>query len=87
MYQLVYYITKTNLTSLKQECNKLGSEVQGFRLRKNALHYLLEIVRPDYHTLGYATEVRVGGIYCYKSKRTENGEREIEEVLIKVEKA
>ena len=87
MYQLVYYITKTNLTSLKRETEKLESKVQGFRLRKNALHYLLEIVRPDYHTLGYATEVRVGGIYCYKSKRTEKGEREIEEVLIKVEKA
>ena len=87
MYQLVYYITKTNLTSLKQENNKLEPEVQGFRLRKNALHYLLEKVRPDYQTLGYATEARVGGIYCYKSKRTENGEREIEEVLIKVEKA
>lgn len=87
MYKLVYYTKKTNLTSLKQESNKLEPETQGFRLRKNAIHYLLEIVRPDYHTLGYATEVRVGGIYCYKSKRTENGEREIEEVLIKVEKA
>lgn len=87
MYQLVYYITKTNLTNLKQESNKLKTEVQSFRLRKNALHYLLEIVRPDYQTSGYATEARVGGIYCYKSKRTENGEREIEEVLIKVEKA
>lgn len=87
MYQLVYYIKKTNLTNMKQEINKLEPEVQGFRLRKNALHYLLEIVKPDYQTLGYATEVRVGGIYCYKSKRTENGEQEIEEVLIKVEKA
>ena len=87
MYQLAYYITKTNLTSLKQETKKIEPEVQGFRLRNNAIHYLLEIVRPDYHTLGYATEVRVGGIYCYRSNRTEKGEREIEEVLIKVEKA
>ena len=87
MYQLVYYITKTNLTSLEQVSEKLESKTQGFRLRKNALHYLLEIVRPDYHAEGYATEARVGGIYCYKSKRTEKGEREIEEVLIKVEKA
>ena len=87
MYQLVYRITKTNLTSLKQESYKQEPEGQGFRLRKNALHYLLEILRPEYHTSGYATEVRVGGIYCYKSKRNENGEREIEEVLIKVEKS
>lgn len=87
MYQLVYYITKTNLTSLKQENEKSEPKMEGFRLRKNALHYLLEIVRPEYQTAGYATEARVGGIYCYKSKRTETGEREIEEVLIKVEKA
>lgn len=87
MYQLVYYIRKTKLEKLIQEENKMKPEAQGFRLRKNALHYLLEIVRADYQTLGYATEVRVGGIYCYRSKRTEKGEREIEEVLIKVEKA
>lgn len=87
MYKLIYQVTKTNLTSLKQKTKKLEPEGQRFRLRRNALHYLLEIVKPDYQTLGYGTEVRVGGIYCYKSKRTEEGERETEEVLISVEKA
>ena len=41
----------------------------------------------EYRAEGYATEPRVGGIYCYKNEKTANGDREITEILIKVEKA
>lgn len=57
-----------------------------FRLRRNALHYLRKEVQNDYRESGYTTEIRVGGIFCYKSKLTEKGKRETEKVIIKVEK-
>ena len=58
-----------------------------FRLRKNALHYVLDIVQSDYREAGYATEARVGGIFCYKSEKTAQGDRKVTEIIIKVEKA
>ena len=57
-----------------------------FRLRRNALHYLFDIVQNEYRERGYATEVRVGSLYCYKSDKTDKGNRKIIEILIKVEK-
>lgn len=82
MYTLVYNV-KQKKDSKIFESEYVGEE---YRLRNNALHYLREIVQNDYRENGYATEARVGGIYCYKSKLNEKGEREIEEVTIKVEK-
>ena len=82
MYQIVYYYRET-----------IGSEVieredrsEGFRLRRNALHYLLEIVQIDYRENGYGTEQIVGGINCYKSEYAGNGRRKKIEITIKVEK-
>ena len=83
MYTLVYYVTKEKDGKVFE--NEYVSEE--FRLRRNALHYLREIVQNDYRENGYATEVRVGSIFCYKSKLTEKGNRETEKILIKVEKA
>lgn len=57
-----------------------------FRLRRNALHYLFDIVQNEYREKGYATETRVGSLYCYKSDKTEKENRKITEILIKVEK-
>ena len=57
-----------------------------YRLKRNALHYLREIVQNDYREMGYATEVKVGGLYCIKSEKTDKGERKTTEILIKVEK-
>ena len=86
MYKLNYYRKQTeNSTSKEQEYEYLGMG-EFFRLRKNALHYLFEIVQNEYREMGYATEVRVGSIYCYKSEKTAEGKREITEILIKVEK-
>ena len=83
MYTLVYYVTKEKDGEVFE--NEYRNEE--FRLRRNALHYLREIVQNDYRENGYATEVRVGSIFCYKSKITEKGNRETEKILIKVEKA
>lgn len=84
MYQLVYYYRETTGSEVIEREYHNNFE---FRLRRNALHYLLEIVQSDYRENGYGTEQIVGGINCYKSEKTENGERKIIEVRIKVEKA
>ena len=57
-----------------------------FRLRRNALHYLFNIVQNEYRKRGYSTEIGVGSLYCYKSDKTDEGNRKIIEILIKVEK-
>lgn len=86
MYKLNYYSKITeNLTNKEQNYEYLGMG-EFFRLRKNALHYLFEIVQNEYKSMGYATEVRIGSLYCYKSEKTANGDRTITELLIKVEK-
>ncbi len=82
MYTLVYYVTSKKNGKVFEN-QYVGEE---YRLRRNAIHYLHKIVQNDYRENGYTTEIRVGSIFCYKSKLTEKGEREIEEVLIKVEK-
>lgn len=86
MYKLNYYSKITNsLTSKEKDYEYIGTG-ESFRLRRNALHYLFEIVQNEYREMEYATEVRVGSIYCYKSEKTANGDRKVTEILIKVEK-
>lgn len=86
MYKLNYYskITK-GLASKEQEYEYLGMG-EFFRLRKDAIHYLFEIVESEYNSAGYTTEKRVGGLYCYKNEMTAEGDRRLKEMLIKVEK-
>ena len=82
MYKLNYYSK-----SIADNANKEQKfEGETFRLRRNALHYLFDIVQSEYREQGYATEKRVGSLYCYKSVKTAEGNREITEILIKVEK-
>lgn len=86
MYKLVYYIKKTEGLAFKeQEYNRYEQE-SVFRLRRDALRYIQEILKQDYIAQGYATEDRKGGIYLYKSESTEQGDREITEIIIKAEK-
>lgn len=86
MYKLNYYSKKTEgLAGKEQEYEYLGMG-EFFRLRKNALHYLFEIVQSEYNSMGYATEKIAGGLYCYKSEKTTQGDRKVTELLIKVEK-
>ena len=82
MYQLAFYFRVTTGSKVVESEYRSNE----FRLRKNALHYLLEIVQSDYRADGYGTEQMVGGINCYKSEKTDNGDRKIIEVRIKVEK-
>lgn len=83
MYQIVYYYKETIGKTVKEEVVE-GDE---FRLRRNALHYVLDIVQSDYREDGWGTEPMVGGINCYKSVKTNEGDRKTMEVRIKVEKA
>lgn len=86
MYKLNYYKKSITDNREKEEVfNYLGMG-EFFRLRRNALHYLYDVVQSEYRENGYATEKRVGGLYCYKSEKTTEGKREITEILIKVEK-
>jgi len=86
MYKLNYYNKlTTGLTSKEQDFEYTGTG-ETFRLRRNALHYLFDIVQSEYISMGYATENRVGSLYCYKSEKTDEGNRRITEILIKVEK-
>lgn len=82
MYQLAFYFKVTTGSEVVEREYRSNE----FRLRRNALHYLLEIVQSDYRADGYGTEQFVGGINCYKSEKTDNGDRKIIEVTIKVEK-
>ena len=82
MYILVYHVT----TEKDGKVFENEYESEEFRLRRDALHYLRKIVQKDYEEDGYTTEVRVGSIFCYKSKLTEKGERKTEKVLIKIQR-
>lgn len=86
MYKLNYYSKVTEDNERKeQEFEYLGMG-EFFRLRRNALHYLYDIVQSDYRAMNYATEKRVGSLYCYKSEKTAEGKRRVMEILIKIEK-
>lgn len=83
MYQIVYYYKETEGRKVVER----EYHSDKFRLRRNALHYVLDVVQNDYREDGYGTEPRVGGIFCYKSEKTDKGDRKVIEVHIKVEKA
>lgn len=84
MYTLVYYYRET-VDNRRNEYKKYNGGQ--FRLRKNALHYLREIVQSEYREEDFGTEEIKDGINCYKSEKIENGGRKIIEITIKVEKA
>lgn len=86
MYKLNYYSKLTEGQSSKDQKYEYTGTGETFRLRRNALHYLFDIVQSEYITMGYATEEKVGRLYCYKSEKTDEGDRKITEILIKVEK-
>lgn len=86
MYKLNYYSKlTTGLASEGQNFEYTGTG-ETFRLRRNAMHYLFDIVQSEYISMGYATEKRVGSLHCYKSEKTVEGNRRVMEILIKVEK-
>lgn len=86
MYKLNYYSKITEGLASKEQNFEYTGTGETFRLRRNALHYLFDIVQSEYVSMGYATEKRVGSLHCYKSEKTDEGNRRIMEILIKVEK-
>ena len=86
MYKLNYYGRSIADNADKEQKLEYFGMGESFRLRRNALHYLFDIVQNEYRERGYATEVRVGSLYCYKSDKTDEENRKIIEILIKVEK-
>ena len=86
MYKLNYYGRSIADNADKEQKFESYGMGEFFRLRRNALHYLFDIVQNEYRERGYATEERVGSLYCYKSDKTDEGNRKIIEILIKVEK-
>jgi hypothetical protein len=86
MYKLNYYSKQTESLSNKGQNYEYLGMGEFFRLRRNALHYLFDIVQNEYKAMGFTTEVRAGSLYCYKSEKTAQGDRKVTEILIKVEK-
>lgn len=77
MYKLNYYEKSIAGNASEIEKFEYVDTGESFRLRRNALHYLFDIVQSEYRENGYTTEVRVGSLYCYKREKT---------ILIKVER-
>lgn len=86
MYKLNYYSKSITDNANEEQKFEYNGERETFRLKRNALNYLFDIVQNEYRELGYATEERAGSLYCYKSVKTAEGNRKITEILIKVEK-
>lgn len=86
MYKLNYYSKITTSLASKEQNFEYTGTGETFRLRRNAVHYLFDIVQNEYKAMDYATEKRVGSLYCYKSEKTAEGDRKVIEILIKVEK-
>lgn len=86
MYKLNYYIKQTESLSSKEQDYEYLGKGEFFRLRRDALHYLFDIVQNEYKAMGFATEARVGSLYCHKSEKTTQGNRKVTEILIKVER-
>lgn len=86
MYKLNYYGRSITDNENKEHPFEYYGMGEFFRLRKNALHYLFDIVQNEYRERGYTTEVRVGSLYCYKNDKNAQEDRKIIEILIKVEK-
>lgn len=82
MYTLNYRKKVTEGSNVVESAYTRGN----FRLRRNALHILWEVIENEYREAGYATEKTVGGLYCYRSSKDAQGERKITEEWIKVEK-
>lgn len=83
MYTLIYHVTTTKGTEVIEREYNYSDE---YRLRRNALHYLREDVQNDYKEMGYTTEVKIGGLYCIKSEKTDKGELKTTEIFVEVKK-
>lgn len=85
MYKLVYNYKETENNKVLVEKEYFSGNT--FRLKRNAVHYLLDIIQSEYREKGYGTEqITGGGIYCYKSELTEENKRKAIQWIICVKK-
>ena len=85
MYKLVYNYKETEEGKVLVEKEYLSDNT--FRLKRNAVHYLLDIIQSEYREQGYGTEQLTGGaIYCYKSELAAEKKRKTIEWTICVKK-
>lgn len=85
MYKLVYNYKETEDSKVLAEKEYFFGNA--FRLKKFAVHYLLDIIQNEYRTKGYETEqITSGAIYCYKSELTTENKRKAIEWIISVKK-
>jgi len=74
MYKLVYKYKETEDDKVLVEKEYFFGDT--FRLKKFAIHYLLDIIQSEYKIEGYETEQITGGaLYCYKSELTAENKR------------
>lgn len=78
MYKLVYNYKETEDGKVLVEKEYFFGDT--FRIKRCAVHYLLDIIQNEYKAEGYGTEQITGStIYCYKSElTTENKRKAIE---------
>lgn len=85
MYKLVYNYKESVEEKVVVEKEYFFGDT--FRLKRFAVHYLLDIVQSEYREEGYGTEQITGGaIYCYKSEFTPEKKRKTIEWIICVKK-
>lgn len=85
MYKLVYNYKETEEDKVLVEKEYFFGDT--FRLKRFAVHYLLDIIQNEYREEGYGTEQITGGaIYCYKSELTAGEKRKAIEWVICVKK-
>ena len=82
MYTLVYYVRRTE----NEKVYEIKSHCEEFRLKRNALHFLREILKEYYIENGYAVEDVKNGLNCYKSRKNAREVRETFETRIRIEK-
>ena len=56
MYTLNYHVTETKGTEVIEREYHYSDE---YRLKRNAQHYLREVVQSDYREMEYATEILI----------------------------
>lgn len=85
MYKLVYNYRETEDGKVLVEKEYFSGDT--FRLKRFAIHYLLDIIQNEYRNEGYGTEQTTGtAIYCYKSELTAENKRKAIEWTICVKK-
>lgn len=84
MYIVVY---NRKETCNNQSVTEVHEYPHQFRLKRNAVHWVQEIVQSNFRIEGYATEpIAKGGISCYKSEITQEGKRKYIEFIIEIKK-